>query len=346
MMPVVRDERLAISVIITCYNLERYIAGAIRSVLDQSSAAAEIIVVDDASTDGSRERIAAFGDRIRLVALARNEGVLGATLAGLHVATGEIVAFLDGDDLWRPHKLDRVAAAFAADPQLILLSHDYAIVDGDGVATGAIDATKRNTRRLMRGDPSRETLSERLKDSITGYRGVWLGSAFSIRRAALDLPELERFIASVSIPRFRRLSYQDHLLAQYVIVSRPDGVVGFIDEMLFDYRLFAGNTSGLSATRAAALRTLTRAHGTVLGTQALVSAYPRFDRQLQRQRRLAAEYRYMTALYTGRWAGALGLACRLALGFWSPRRTAKEVARVGAILVLGADRFFGIKRSR
>lgn len=336
----------SVSVIITCYNLDRYIVGAIRSVLDQTRAAAEIIVVDDASTDGSRERIASFGDRIRLVALERNEGVLGATLAGLHVATGEIVAFLDGDDLWRPHKLDRVAAAFAADPQLVLLSHDYAIIDADGVATGAIDATMRNTRKLVRGDPSRETLSERLKDSITGYRGVWLGSAFCMRRAAIDLAELERFIASVSIPQFRRLSYQDHLLAQYVIVSRPDDVVGFIDEALFDYRLFAGNTSGLSATRAAALRTLARGHANVLGTQALLQADPRFDRSLRRQRLLAAEYRYLTALYTGRWGGALGLACRLALGFWSPRRTGKEMARIGAIVVLGADRFFGIKRSR
>ncbi|WP_010185643.1 glycosyltransferase family 2 protein [Sphingomonas sp. PAMC 26605] len=335
-----------VSVIITCYNLERYIEGAIRSVLDQTCAAAEIIVVDDASIDGSRERIATFGDRIRLVALARNEGVLGATLAGLQVASGEIIAFLDGDDLWRPHKLERVAAAFAADPHLILLSHDYAIIDADGVATGAIDATKRNTRRLLQGHPSPELLSERLKDSITGYRGVWLGSAYSIRRAAIDLPDLERFIASVAIPQFRRLSYQDHLLAQYAIVSRPDGVVGFIDEALFDYRIFAGNTSGLSATRAAALRTLTRAHVNVLGTQALLRAFPRFDRPLRRQRRLASEYRYMTALYTGRWAAALGLACRLAFGFWAPRRTSKEIARIAAVLALGADRFLDIKRSR
>lgn len=341
-----RSGGATVSVIVTCYNLERYIASALQSALDQTKAAAEIIVIDDASTDRSCARIAAFGDRIRLVTLARNEGVLGATLAGLRVATGDVVAFLDGDDLWRPLKLERVAAAFTADPQLILLSHDYAIVDADGAATGADGETKRNTRRVMRAGLSREALSERLKQSITGYRGVWLGSAYSIRRDAIDLAELERFIASMSIPQFRRLSYQDHLLAQSVIVSRPDGVVGFIDEVLFDYRLFAGNTSGLSATRAAALRTLTRAHVTVRGTQALLLGFPGFDRAARRQMLLATEYRYGTALYTGRWAAALRLACRLALGFWSPQRTGKEIARIAAILVLGADRFFAIKRSR
>jgi hypothetical protein len=113
------------------------------------------------------------------------------------------------------------------------------------------------------------------------------------------------------------------------------------------WRAIDSNVAGATtATPDAALRTLARGHANVLGTQALLQADPRFDRSLRRQRLLAAEYRYMTALYTGRWGGALGLACRLALGFWSPRRTGKEMARIGAIVVLGADRFFGIKRSR
>lgn len=340
------NDHLSVSVIISCYNLERYIGPAIRSVLDQSRSATQIIAVDDASTDGSAEIIASFGSLVTHVRLANNGGVLNATLAGIAVATGDIVAFLDGDDLWRPEKLERVAAEFAADSRLVLLSHDYAIIDGNGVSTGETDDTMRNTRRLMDQRLSPDEMSDAFKDSILSYRGVWLGSAFTIRRAAIDVAELERFIASVSIPCFRRLSYQDHLLAQFVIITHPDDLVGFLDVKLFDYRIFPGNTSGLSASREAALRTLARGHVNVLGTRLLLEGFPRYHTHVRRQARMARTFAYMTALYTGRTLQAIAMGIGLALTYWHPRQTIKEVMRTGTVALLGSDRFFAIKTRR
>lgn len=340
------DDKPSVSVIITCYNLERYIGLAIQSALDQVQQADEIIVVDDASTDRSSDAISRFGDRIKSIRIDRNLGVLNATLKGIAISTGDIIAFLDGDDLWRSNKLDYVTSYFLNSSRLVLLSHNYAIIDGDGVPTHETDATMINTQRLVKKNLSLEAMSDALKCSMLSYRGVWLGSAFAIRRSALDLSELERFIASISIPDFRRLSYQDHLIAQFVVVTRPDGLVGFVDEVLFDYRIFSGNTSGLAADRESALKTLARGHANVLGTQLLLHAFPRYRPQMRRQARMAKEFRYMTALYTGSKLRAGAMAISLSITYWQPKQIVKELVRTMTIACLGIDRFFLMKKHR
>src|SRR4051812_20803492 len=93
------------SVIVTCFNLERYIRAAIESVLGQSFAGnLEIIVVDDCSTDRSAEIVRSY-EGIRYLKTERNGGVLLAILAGLEAASADILFFLDGDDLWHPAKV-------------------------------------------------------------------------------------------------------------------------------------------------------------------------------------------------------------------------------------------------
>jgi glycosyltransferase involved in cell wall biosynthesis len=94
------------SIVITCFNQSGFIGSAIRSALLQSLPAAEIIVVDDASTDGSRELIRSFADSIRLIELAVNRGAVEARNLGAETATGEYLVFLDGDDLLVPWALE------------------------------------------------------------------------------------------------------------------------------------------------------------------------------------------------------------------------------------------------
>ncbi|MCX7670338.1 MAG: glycosyltransferase family 2 protein [Anaerolineae bacterium] len=101
-------ERPHISVIIPVYNGERFLAEAIRSVLDQTLPPDEIIVVDDGSTDGSAQVV----ERLRLHApipisyhYQSNRGPSAARNRGLELARGEFIAFLDADDLWPPGKL-------------------------------------------------------------------------------------------------------------------------------------------------------------------------------------------------------------------------------------------------
>ncbi|MHC4234061.1 MAG: glycosyltransferase [Planctomycetota bacterium] len=100
-----QDHRPSVSAIIPCYNAETYVALALESVLSQTQPPAEVIVVDDGSTDGSAEVAARAGRLVKLIS-QKNSGRAGAIATGLQVARGELVAFLDADDLWAPHMLE------------------------------------------------------------------------------------------------------------------------------------------------------------------------------------------------------------------------------------------------
>jgi glycosyltransferase involved in cell wall biosynthesis len=99
-----------VSVVIPAYNAEAFIAESVQSVLDQTVQDFEVIVVDDGSKDGTRGALAAFGDRIR-VHRQPNGGVARARNTGVGLARGAWIAFLDADDVWLPHKLERQLAA-------------------------------------------------------------------------------------------------------------------------------------------------------------------------------------------------------------------------------------------
>ena len=101
----------AVSIIIPVFNRRELVGRAIRSVLEQSCGDWELIAVDDASEDGTPERIAEeFGDRARLLVQERNRGVSAARNRGIEAAIGEWVAFLDSDDEWVGRKLERQMA--------------------------------------------------------------------------------------------------------------------------------------------------------------------------------------------------------------------------------------------
>lgn len=88
------------SIVITCYNHRTYIVDAIRSALAQTLPAAEIIVVDDNSPDGSAQVLDSFGDSILAIKNATNHGANQARNIGAAQATGDYLVFLDGDDVF------------------------------------------------------------------------------------------------------------------------------------------------------------------------------------------------------------------------------------------------------
>lgn len=98
-----------ISVIMACYNAEPYVRDAVDSVLRQTYGDVELVVVDDGSTDRSREILHSYGNRIRLVEQA-NAGPYPARNNGVLVSTGQFVAFLDSDDYWSEDCLAKLHA--------------------------------------------------------------------------------------------------------------------------------------------------------------------------------------------------------------------------------------------
>jgi glycosyltransferase involved in cell wall biosynthesis len=98
-----------VSVVMPAWNAAATIARSIDSVLSQSHAQVELLVVDDASTDATARIVsghAASDARVRLLRQAANGGVAAARNAGIAAARGEYVAFLDSDDWWHPRKLE------------------------------------------------------------------------------------------------------------------------------------------------------------------------------------------------------------------------------------------------
>ncbi|TXI84648.1 MAG: glycosyltransferase, partial [Cupriavidus sp.] len=101
-----------VSVIIPTFNRAHVLGRAIDSVLGQTYADLELIVVDDGSSDGTAGLMKSFGDpRLRYVQQAKNQGVSAARNRGIAEARGEWLAFLDSDDLWLAQKLERQFAA-------------------------------------------------------------------------------------------------------------------------------------------------------------------------------------------------------------------------------------------
>jgi cellulose synthase/poly-beta-1,6-N-acetylglucosamine synthase-like glycosyltransferase len=120
-----------VTVVIPAYNAARYIAATLASVLNQTFRDLEIIVVNDGSPDtpALEKALEPYTDRIRYVKKS-NGGPSSARNAGIRLASGKYVAFLDSDDLWRPEHLEKLTEALRKDPSLgLIYSNGVHIVD-------------------------------------------------------------------------------------------------------------------------------------------------------------------------------------------------------------------------
>jgi glycosyltransferase involved in cell wall biosynthesis len=108
---------MRISAILTVYNTERYVSEALDSMLAQTSPPDEIIVVDDGSTDGTSGALSGYATQIKLIR-QQNHGPAHALNVAIAASCGEVLAFLDADDVWLPQKLQLQRAALGADEEL------------------------------------------------------------------------------------------------------------------------------------------------------------------------------------------------------------------------------------
>jgi glycosyltransferase involved in cell wall biosynthesis len=120
-----------VSVIIPTYNRAKYIAETIESVLAQTYPNIEVIVIDDGSTDNTREVIVKYAPAVQY--MWQENAERGASRnQGLRLATGEFIAFLDSDDLWLSGKLERDVEFLLANPDVGLVYTDIIQIDANG----------------------------------------------------------------------------------------------------------------------------------------------------------------------------------------------------------------------
>ncbi|MFH1453394.1 MAG: glycosyltransferase [Armatimonadota bacterium] len=119
-----------VSVIIPVYNAEKYIKRTIQSVLDQTYTDYEIIVVDDGSTDYSKEVLSSYGDKVRYF-YQKNSGVSAARNRAIREAKGEYIALLDQDDLWYSQRLEKQIALLDKRPDTGIVYADCNYIDAE-----------------------------------------------------------------------------------------------------------------------------------------------------------------------------------------------------------------------
>ena len=126
---------MLVSVIVATHNYGRFLPECIDSVLEQTHAELEFIVVDDGSTDDSAEVLARYGDRLSAV-FKEQGGQASAINAGIARARGELVCMLDADDTFLPDKVERVVQAWREVPGAVLVNHQLQSMDVSGAPSG------------------------------------------------------------------------------------------------------------------------------------------------------------------------------------------------------------------
>ncbi len=184
-----------VSVIVTTYNHEAFIAEAVQSVLAQTYADYEVIVVDDGSTDGTVDQLSRFGDKIHLVRQP-NQGIAGSRNTGIQHARGELLAFLDGDDLWEPEKLRWQVAAASEHPESGLIAVDGINFDGCSVRGQSLLAPFVTER--LQGRPS---VTLRCYEQFLTENLICTTSQVMIPRSVFDAVGLSDPVFSVSSDR-------------------------------------------------------------------------------------------------------------------------------------------------
>jgi glycosyltransferase involved in cell wall biosynthesis len=144
-----------VSVIMAVYDEELFLSEAVQSVLSQSFQDFEIVISDDGSTDATPEIARSFAEldpeRIKVIRAEQNQGKSFALNRALAVRSGELIAWLDGDDVMMPGKLEAQVTALDANPDAAGCTHDAEIFNSDtGAAIGRFSEAM-NGRRLQSG---------------------------------------------------------------------------------------------------------------------------------------------------------------------------------------------------
>jgi glycosyltransferase involved in cell wall biosynthesis len=161
----------AFSIVIPTYNSSRFVSGAVRSCVFQSRSDLEVIVVDDGSSDDTVEvvrRLAREDQRLKVIATG-NRGPSAARNTGVEAARGELLSFLDSDDLLLPRYLASVAECFERRPDAgIVYSPAWVLDEGPHRIRRELDTAPRLTPEELTGAAPEQLLSALVEDNFVG----------------------------------------------------------------------------------------------------------------------------------------------------------------------------------
>jgi glycosyltransferase involved in cell wall biosynthesis len=230
--------RPAVSVVIPTYNNAPYLLEALESVSSQSFRDVEVVVVDDGSTDGTRSLLEPHLGRIRYYP-QRNQGVAVARNVGLELAEGELVTWLDGDDVMLPGNLEVKVGVLRRHPELGGVFSDFRVFDRSGVlhARGMKEIYPffrktgkdfpeifRASERIAREDGCAATMySGEIFDCLFQGNFILNSTVLFRKRAALQVGKF--------VPSLR--TQEDY---EYWLRFSKRYPLGFVDEPLVKYR--------------------------------------------------------------------------------------------------------------
>ena len=213
------------SVLINSFNYGRFLREAIESALCQTYANVEVIVVDDGSTDDSREVIASFGNRI-LSVLKENGGQSSALNRGFEVSSGEWVHLLDADDVFLAEKVQRLMQLASGHPSAGMIAHDLAYCATDG---SPLEFAPPYISKLALVDDRQLALRGKLSVSLPATSGI------SVRR--------DVFRSILPIPEDIRIGTDNYL--KWVILSLAPVLT--VPELLAKQRIHGDNVATILA---------------------------------------------------------------------------------------------------
>jgi glycosyltransferase involved in cell wall biosynthesis len=211
-----------VSVIIPAYNSSLYIQQSIESVFNQTHPHTEVVVVDDGSSDNTRELVAKLILSPRLKYLYQeNRGPAAARNAGIRSSTGTFIAFLDADDFWLPDKLEKQLMLFQ-NKKVGLVYSDYECFTGDGESIPLVElAVEANLGKYFRRG--------HIYPSLLHFNYIPTSSVV-VRRDVLD--ETGLFLETIGDGRF--LYGEDYELWLRIVKRRE---VDFIGQKFVKHRM-------------------------------------------------------------------------------------------------------------
>ncbi|MGH1573650.1 glycosyltransferase family 2 protein [Methylobacterium sp. P31] len=218
----------SVSVVLGSFNGERYIAQQIDSIINQSYPPKEVVVADDCSTDRTLDIVRSFINRskipIRIVERGNNIGFGRNFLSGSKLASADIIAFSDQDDIWHPDKLAVCVERFS-DPLIVLVAHSAQLIDQGGASIGRFTQYIKKDCLIgpLSGDPW----------------GGHFGFSMVFRKSLLDLVPADKFDINLN---GKANKAHDTWVS---ILARSAGKIACISRDLVNYRQHGDNVYGV-----------------------------------------------------------------------------------------------------